>query len=158
MFSCHSRPQTQRPTCFSGKNSLFGLKSNIQQLISILYLNSLSMYKLLHLWLPVILWAALIFTLSSFSTLPSAQKVWWDYILKKGAHMFEYAVLYFLVVRALEKRTAKNYTLAFVLCIAYAISDEFHQSFTPGRTPKPTDVGFDTIGMTIAYLRLNKFI
>ncbi len=114
--------------------------------------------QFISLWFPVIIWAVFIFALSSLSSLPTAQKIWWDYLLKKGAHVFVYAVLYFLTVRALKHKTFHNYALAFALCVAYAISDEFHQSFTPGRTPKPTDVGFDTIGMTVTYLHLNNLI
>lgn len=108
-------------------------------------------------WGPVIVWASIIFYFSSLSSLPSAEKIWWDFIFKKSAHMFEYAILYLLVARALNQHP-KKYLLAFILCIPYAVSDEFHQSFTPGRFPKPTDVGFDTLGMAIAFLRLKHFI
>ena len=114
--------------------------------------------KLITLWIPVFLWAGLIFTLSSFSTLPSAEKVWWDYIFKKTAHITEYAIFYFLLIRALKPSVKHPYRAAFLIAVAYAISDEIHQSFTPGRHPKPTDVGFDSIGMTIAYLKLNNHI
>jgi len=112
----------------------------------------------LYFYAPVILWASLIFYLSSLSTLPSAQKIWWDFIFKKSAHMFVYAVLYFLVVRALKLKSTKYYKWGYLICILYSISDEFHQSFTPGRSPMVTDVGFDIIGMTITYLRLKKLI
>jgi len=94
-----------------------------------------------------------IFTLSSLSSLPSAEKIWWDYILKKTAHMVEYGIFYFLMIRALGERTKRNYLIAFLVCVVYAISDEIHQSFTPGRHPKPTDVGYDSLGMVVVYLK-----
>ena len=97
-------------------------------------------------WTPVFLWAAAIFTVSSFSTLPRAEFIWWDFVLKKTAHMIEYAILYFLVLRALR---FKHWLPAIFACILYAVSDALLQSFVPGRTSKLTDVGFDTMGMLI---------
>ena len=38
------------------------------------------------------------------------------------------------------------------LWMLYAILDEFHQSFSPGRTPKITDVYIDTLGIIIGIL------
>jgi VanZ family protein len=115
-------------------------------------------YLLIVRWLPVIVWCLIIYFLSSLSTLPGGKQVWWDFVLKKSAHMFEYFILYILVVRAFDKKTPKVFLFAFIFCISYALSDEFHQSFTPGRTPKLMDVGFDSIGSTIAYLKLNEYI
>jgi VanZ family protein len=40
--------------------------------------------------------------------------------------------------------------------LAFALSDEYHQSFVLGRTAKLMDVGFDSIGMFLAYLRLKQ--
>ena len=36
--------------------------------------------------------------------------------------------------------------------ILYAMSDEFHQSFSPGRSPKVTDVYIDTLGVIVGAL------
>ena len=105
-------------------------------------------------WGPVIIWAALIFTLSAQPTLPSATQFAFDFIFKKSAHIFVYAVLYFLIARALGKPTLKHLSLAFLLCFIYAVSDEFHQSFVPGRSPRITDLGFDSIGAGIVFLKL----
>ena len=113
---------------------------------------------LLNRWLPVLIWAGVIYTLSSLSTLPTPEVIWWDYILKKSAHIFEYALLYFLLVRALADKSPLTYRTAFIIALLYAVSDELHQSFTPGRFPKPTDVGYDTFGMFVAYLRIKHFI
>ena len=100
----------------------------------------------LILWGPIFLWAGLIFTVSSIPTLPEVGFIWWDFALKKSAHMFEYAVLFLLLRRA--QLSVKQ---SFLIAILYAISDEIHQRFVPGRTSKLTDVGFDTMGMLIAY-------
>lgn len=95
---------------------------------------------------PVFLWAGLIFIISSIPSLPQVGFLWWDFALKKSAHMFEYAVLFYLLIRA-----KLPVSTAFLIAILYAISDEIHQRFVPGRTSKLTDVGFDTMGMLTAY-------
>ncbi len=99
--------------------------------------------RALDLWLPVVLWAAVIFAFSSVPSLSSGLGTW-DTILRKGAHMTEYAVLAVLLVRALDR-----YGWALVAAIAYAASDEFHQTFVRGRHGSPVDVGIDTIGMLV---------
>ncbi len=109
-------------------------------------------------WLPPILWMGLIFFLSSQPTLPSATKIWGDFIFKKLAHITVYAILYFLLVRATGKKTPQSFLFAFAITFLYAVSDEYHQSLVPGRHPSPIDVGYDTIGAAIAYLRLNKYL
>lgn len=97
----------------------------------------------------------LIFFLSSRSDLPHLPQTTSEFIVKKTAHLIVYAVLYFLTWRALylsnhQRTTTKIYALALLLVILYAISDEWHQSFTKGRTPTVRDVGFDTVGALIS--------
>jgi VanZ family protein len=99
--------------------------------------------RLLTHWLPVLLWAALIFGLSSIPSLSSGLGVW-DTILRKGAHMTEYAILAALLARALGRALP-----AFALAVAYSASDEFHQTFVRGRHGSPIDVGIDTIGILV---------
>ena len=113
----------------------------------------------IKLWFPVFLWCGVIFTLSSMPTLPAPEIIWWDFILKKSDHIIEYAILYYLVYRALTKNFLKQknslitvYSLLFTLL--YSISDEYHQSFTPGRHCKAMDIGFDFLGMLVSYLRI----
>jgi hypothetical protein len=50
-------------------------------------------------WLPVLVWAGVIFAFSSIPSLNSGLGSW-DYVLRKGAHMTEYAILAVLLVRA----------------------------------------------------------
>ncbi len=70
----------------------------------------------------------------------------WDFLVKKSGHMLEYAVLAWLWHRALGKRLA---WAAWGLAVLYAATDEFHQSFIPGRHAQLTDVGIDALGAAI---------
>ncbi len=113
--------------------------------------------NLIRSWGPVLIWASLIFIMSSIGSVPSAEIIWWDFIIKKLAHIFEFAVLYYLLVRALKGHRHPLH-LAFFITLIYAITDELHQSFTPGRFPSPLDVGFDSFGPLIVYLRKIRYI
>ncbi len=104
--------------------------------------------ELISLWLPVVLWCILIFYLSS---IPSLTGPWedWDFILRKTAHILEFAVLSYLAARALAGHFSKSFKLnllAFIFAACYAASDEFHQAFVPGRTASICDFFIDTAG------------
>jgi len=94
-----------------------------------------------RLWLPVLAWAALIFTFSSVPDLGTGLGGW-DLVLRKLAHATEYAVLGALLVRATGRSG-----LAFALGALYAISDEWHQTFVSGRMGSPVDVAIDAVGV-----------
>jgi VanZ family protein len=94
-------------------------------------------------WLPVLVWAGVIFAFSAIPSLNSGLGTW-DYVLRKGAHMTEYAILAVLLVRA-----TGSYAWAFALAVAYAASDEFHQTFVRGRHGSPLDVAIDAVGALI---------
>jgi VanZ family protein len=94
-------------------------------------------------WAPAVAWAALIFGLSSISALGTDLGVW-DYIVPKTVHVAEYAVLGFLLVWA-----ARDESVAFLLGIAYAASDEVHQRFVEGRHGSALDVMIDAVGLAI---------
>lgn len=119
-------------------------------------MNTVSSYSLRQItifWLPVVLWAAVIFSFSSITTNAVSEIHWKDFIVKKLAHIGEYGIFTILLYRALQgsgfsKKKASIWAL--LVCILYAISDEYHQSFTPGRGPTLRDVGFDTIGGSLA--------
>jgi hypothetical protein len=70
------------------------------------------MKQFMSRFLPPILWMLAIYAVSSLSTLPGPQTgevVWWDFVLKKTAHMIEYAILFYLWQRALNwKKPEKN--------------------------------------------------
>ena len=74
-------------------------------------------------------------------------------LVRKAAHMTEYAVLFLCYHRALKYEGAKRPGLyALMLCACYAATDEWHQSFTEGRGPSPVDVCIDTLGAGLAWL------
>jgi VanZ family protein len=106
--------------------------------------------RALSLWLPVVIWAALIFAFSSIPSLGTGLGVW-DTILRKGAHMTEYAILGLLLLRALGRELP-----AFALGIAYAITDEIHQHFVRGRHASPIDVLIDTAGVAIGIFLISR--
>ena len=92
-------------------------------------------------WLPVALWAVVIFALSSVPSL-STGLGFWDLVLRKLAHLAEYAILGSLLARALGRPW-----LAILLGSFYAVSDEIHQTFVPGRVGAPLDWALDTVGV-----------
>lgn len=97
-------------------------------------------------WGPVVGWAGLIFVLSSIPDLGTGLGGW-DLVLRKIAHAAEFAVLGFLLVRTLGGEWA-----SLALGIAYAISDEVHQHFVPGRFGSPVDVAIDAVGVAVGVL------
>ena len=102
--------------------------------------------RVLTLWLPLLLWAAVIFAFSSVPNLSSGLGVW-DTVLRKCAHVTEYAVLGGLLYRALEREEP-----ALAAGIAYASTDELHQHFVRGRHASPIDVGIDAVGVSLGML------
>ncbi|MHB1244585.1 MAG: VanZ family protein [Gaiellaceae bacterium] len=96
----------------------------------------------LRLWGPVLVWAAVIFAFSSVPDLGTGLGTW-DLVLRKLAHAAEFAVLGALLQRALGSARA-----AVLLGIAYAVSDELHQVFVPGRLGSPVDVAIDAVGVS----------
>ncbi|HEX7254716.1 MAG TPA: VanZ family protein [Gaiellaceae bacterium] len=97
-------------------------------------------------WGPVVAWATLIFVLSSIPGLGTGLGTW-DLVLRKIAHAAEFAILAALLVRAL-----RDLRWAIPIGIAYAISDEVHQAFVPGRQGSPLDVVVDSVGVVVGAL------
>ena len=118
-------------------------------------------------WIPVILWGALIFTLSTstFSavntakiidpilrwTIPGISAVAVDVshmLIRKAAHFTEYGILFWLLIRG---PMAQRPYLALMLCVVYALTDEGHQVFVPGRTASLYDVALDSTGALFSH-------
>ena len=97
----------------------------------------------LRLWAPVVLWAAVIFVFSSVPDLGTGLGTW-DLVLRKLAHGAEFAVLGALLLRALREELP-----ALAAGIAYAVTDEVHQHFVPGRVGSPLDVVIDSVGVAL---------
>lgn len=103
--------------------------------------------------LPLILWAGVIYVLSDQPDLRSPFATTLDLVLRKAAHLGEYALLALLVVRMIRLRLGRSMrliVLTLIVCALYAITDEVHQVFVPGRVGAIADVGIDSIGSFIA--------
>ena len=99
--------------------------------------------RALSLWLPVVVWAAVIFTFSSIPSLSTGLGTW-DTLLRKAAHMAEYAILGALLLRAVGRELP-----AFLVGVAYAVTDEIHQHFVEGRHASAIDVALDSVGVAV---------
>jgi VanZ family protein len=105
-----------------------------------------SALRLAWIWGPVAAYLGLIFYLSSRPQAGWARD-YPDYLL----HAIEYLGLALLVARALNDGLitpvpSRRLALAWVLCVAYAVSDEFHQAFVPNRSSDWRDVAADAVG------------
>ena len=131
----------------------------------------------LRYWGPLVLWMGLIFWASADAAsghrgsrllgpllrwcLPEASPQRIDeiiFVLRKVAHVSEYAVLAWLAQRlflALDmaatasRRMIRSALLAWPFCVVYAISDEWHQTFVPTRVGTPWDVLIDSAGAAL---------
>ena len=110
------------------------------------------MARRLALWGPVALWAGLLFSLSSRSDLGPAGRIP-DWL----THGTAYLIFAILVARArvggLLRPLAGPTALAVVLAVTlYGVSDEWHQSFVPGRDSSAGDVAKDAGGAIVGVL------
>lgn len=106
-------------------------------------------------WLPALLMMLVIFGFSSRADneLPDFQT--WDYLIKKSAHVVVYGLL---ALSYLHMLPGRNYKLAWLLALVYAVTDEFHQSFVPGRHASMVDaLVFDNFGAVVALFLHRRF-
>lgn len=117
--------------------------------------------KFLSLWLPIIVWALIIFKFSS-GTIPQASSLYWpNFAFMKSAHVFFFGILGVLFYRALrgEGLTRKKAAIwAVVFTTFYGASDEYHQLFTQGREARIRDVFFDGIGASLVSYFIYRFL
>lgn len=74
------------------------------------------------------------------------------FLIRKSAHFIAYFILGFLVMFALKGSKVNNVravVLTMTICILYAISDEVHQLFIPGRSGELRDVIIDSTGASV---------
>jgi len=127
-------------------------------------------------WAPVAAWAAVIFTASTGWFAGSRTEsvvvpfLAWLFphaspetlleihaVLRKLGHFTEYFILGVLIARALRDERGwqlHHALMAIALAASYAVTDELHQRFVPGRTAAASDVGIDTLGAITAQLVL----
>jgi len=100
-------------------------------------------------YVPALLWAALLFFLSSLPStkLPTLGVRYEDLVLHFGA----YAVFGFLLAYAVAsdkvKISRKQFVMIVLLGALYGVSDEFHQMYVPGRVPAVSDLVADAVGV-----------
>ena len=124
--------------------------------------------RFLKSWLPVLVWMIFIF-IGSTDLLSAAHTsrfigpfIRWfapdvseatiasiQVVVRKLAHLTEYAILAALLYRGLRFYGERSFGAAFIIAALYAAFDEFHQSFVASRTASPWDVMIDCIGAMI---------
>ena len=108
-------------------------------------------------WIAVLGWMAVIFF---FSSQPDADSSGGEELhigAYKGAHLVVFGVLGVLVAGATRHlSTTRASWWAWVTVVIYAISDEIHQAFVPGRSPLVMDVAIDSVGGLIGILAFER--
>jgi hypothetical protein len=85
---------------------------------------------------------------------------WLDFAIKKSAHLLVYALLgisFLRGVRGDSPTTRGHLMLAALVTVAFAISDEYHQTFVFGREGRWQDVLIDTAGASIAIVLRHRY-
>lgn len=80
-----------------------------------------------------------------------------ELVIRKAAHMTEYAILFLLsylvtVKISMSQSRFYNRSIAVLISLLYACSDEMHQLLVPGRSGKMIDVGIDMAGVLIVLI------
>jgi|YNPNPStandDraft_1061719.scaffolds.fasta_scaffold14759_4 VanZ family protein len=111
-------------------------------------------------WLPLVVWMAVIYWLSDQPKLPHpARKLGLsDYLFDYSSHAFTFGLLTWLAWRVLRgalsplpwARRSWALGLAGVFAALYALLDEIHQMFVPGRWASPKDWAADMVGVALA--------
>lgn len=120
-------------------------------------------FKMFLNWFLLIFWMGLIFYLSGRPFLSSGFTAKEDFVLRKIAHISEYAILTFLTWRVFANKKETKFLkgnsvskiprelfYAIIFSFLYAVSDEIHQLFVIGRAGKAEDVIIDGVGVLIA--------
>lgn len=107
------------------------------------------MMKKILLWLCVFAWMVGIWYVSDQPDVHSGLKQ--DLLLRKLAHVFEFAVLTWLLLLAIRGRYTrdKDIITAVAVAVVYAFLDEWHQTWIAGRHGVINDVLIDSIGCLI---------
>jgi len=108
-------------------------------------MRSYALVRTANRFIPPLALMGLIFFLSAQADLNSGLGGW-DVVLRKLAHMAEFGLLWWLWQRALGRPL-----VAAAIALAYAASDEWHQSFVAGRVASPLDWAIDAAAIGIAF-------
>lgn len=102
---------------------------------------------------PPIAWMALIFILSGRESVSVADTWTVNFLFFKTLHIIEYFILYVLWYRAV-----RDFRIAALATVAYALIDEVHQTFVPTREGTLRDVIIDGIGAALAWYTLARLL
>lgn len=125
--------------------------------------------KKIKYFIPAIIWMIFIFIMSNTTGNQSANQSNFfvemlinlikidpdmlSFIIRKTAHMSEYAILLLLIYYGLHKSKFNfQLLLSFLFTFIYACSDEFHQIFIPGRSGQFKDILIDSCGALVMLL------
>jgi VanZ family protein len=107
-------------------------------------------------WAPSVLMMAAIFWLSSRPSDELPDFGWLDLLVKKGGHVAGYGLLAGAYWYSLGMQRSQRW-IAWLLAVAYAVTDEFHQRFVPGRHANVADILiFDNAGALLALILLDR--
>jgi len=109
----------------------------------------------LKFWLPLLAWMGVIYY---FSSIPAKDIPPLFPFQDIFYHFISYAMLGYLFIRAVKNiypiiKPRHTFYLALIFGTAYALSDEFHQLFVPGRCFSGQDLIIDAIGTFIGSLK-----
>jgi hypothetical protein len=108
-------------------------------------------------WLPAFAMMLVIFWFSAQPGYDPLTFDWLDAIFKKGGHVIGYGLLVLSYRQAFDFKEEKRW-IVWLLALLYAVTDEYHQSFVPGRNPSIWDViVFDNLGALIALWLMHYF-
>jgi VanZ family protein len=108
-------------------------------------------------WLRVLIPIALMVVIFILSAQPAGgHHAWWVIVVRKLGHITGYAVLAAAWWWALRGVVHRPLLWAIGISLAYACTDEFHQTFVRGREGTPRDVVVDALGMAIAAYLLTR--
>ncbi|GGA65182.1 VanZ family protein [Ornithinibacillus halotolerans] len=97
-------------------------------------------------------------------SIPNIGSVITDHIIRKNAHFFIYLILGILTINlfnCIGLHKVKALVFSIIFCVLYAISDEIHQLFVPGRGAQIKDIVIDSAGAIVGicfYLVVGRII
>lgn len=115
-------------------------------------------FKNIRFWIPAVIWMGIIFIFSAIPdpmplVKPSQLKEW----IGRIGHFSEYAGLAFWLYYGMThgefsegKGSLKGVLISFLGAVFYALTDEVHQIFVPGRTFQVLDLGIDVAGAAVS--------
>jgi VanZ family protein len=100
-------------------------------------------------WFYAVFMMVIIFGFSSIPSVEMPYFSWADVLVKKSGHVIVFSLLALAFWHGLNWKLERLW-LAWGLTFLYAVLDEFHQSFVPGRNAWWVDVAIDSIAAALA--------